>query len=422
MSVDHDGAVLDNSSSRFVTGVSAFFATMYFIQGVGDPTSGLIAQPIRVLLKSWGDSPATIAAFMGLLALPWSLKLLFGLLSDLVPLFGSRRRNYLLISSISASAGLFALYLFPVPVGAHALLFTWLLLPTIGIAFGDVLVDALMVEKGQPIGLTGRLQSVQWTAVNVAMLLTGVVGGYLSGVDRQNNALLLCALLWAVSFVLAYRFARESPEVNRIGTRQTLKALTHAFARPGLATVCGIVFLWTFNPLWVSVLYLHMTQALHFDEQTYGITYSVFSAGSVAASVLYAFYCRRVRLGILMHASIAAGAFANIVYWHLGSVDAAYAVSFVAGAAFMTGMLIQLDVAARLIPVEVAATMFALVMAVTNLASSISEAVGGYLYEYLGSGNSAFDVVVVLSTAFAASCWMLMPRLKREMPQWWRAR
>ncbi len=115
MSVGHDGGVLDNSSSRFVTGVAAFFATMYFIQGVGDPTSGLIAQPVRSLLKSWGDSPTTIAAFMALLALPWSLKVLFGLLSDAVPLFGSRRRNYLLISSVSASVGLLALYFFPVP-------------------------------------------------------------------------------------------------------------------------------------------------------------------------------------------------------------------------------------------------------------------------------------------------------------------
>src|SRR5262249_6273500 len=156
--------VLDNSSSGFVTGVSAFFATMYFIQGVGDPTSGLIAQPVRSLLKSWGDSPATIAAFMGLLALPWTLKPLLGLLCDLVPLFGSRRRNYLLISSISASLGLFALYFFPVPEHARALLLAWLLLPTIGIAFGDVLVDALMVEIGQPRGLTGRFQSVQWSA------------------------------------------------------------------------------------------------------------------------------------------------------------------------------------------------------------------------------------------------------------------
>ena len=411
MSGDHEGVVLDNSSSRFVTGVGAFFATMYFIQGVGDPTSGLIAQPVRALLKSWGDSPSTIAAFMGLLALPWSLKLLFGLLSDLVPLFGSRRRNYLLISSVCASAGLLMLYLFPVPAGAHWLLFAWLLLPTIGIAFGDVLVDALMVETGQPLGLTGRLQSIQWTAMNVALLL--------SGLGRPDTALLLCAILWAASFVLAYGFARESNGASRSSARQTMAALTHAFTRPGLVTVCAILFLWSFNPLWVSVLYLHMTQALHFDEQTYGNTYSVFSAGSVVASLLYGFYCRRVRLGVLVHASIAAGMFANIIYWHLTTIEVAYAVSFVAGAAFMTGMLIQLDIAARLVPVEVAATLFALVMAVTNLSSSLSEAFGGYLYEYLDSGNFAFDAVVVLSTLFAASCWMLMPRLKRELPQWW---
>ena len=94
------------------------------------------------------------------------------------------------------------------PVGARGLLLFWLLLPTIGIAFGDVLVDALMVETGQPLGLTGRLQSVQWTAVNVAMLLTGVVGGYLSGLGRQDAALLMCAVLWAGSFVLAYGYAR----------------------------------------------------------------------------------------------------------------------------------------------------------------------------------------------------------------------
>ncbi len=419
MSVNHDGVVLDNSSSGFVTGVGAFFAAMYFIQGVGDPTSGLIAQPVRSLLKSWGDSPTAIAAFMGLLALPWSLKVLFGLLSDLVPLFGSRRRNYLLISSVSASAGLLVLYFFPVPEDAHWLLFMWLLLPTIGIAFGDVLVDALMVETGQPLGLTGRLQSIQWTAVNVAMLLTGVVGGYLSSVERQDNALLLCAILWAGSFVLAYRFARDSPDTRPISGRRTITALGHAFDRPGLKVVCGILFLWSFNPLWVSVLYLHMTSALHFDEQTYGNTYSVFSAGSVVASLLYGFYCRRVRLGVLVHGSILAGMFANLIYWDMTTLEGAYVVSFVAGAAFMTGMLIQLDAAARLVPIEVAATLFALIMAVTNLASSLSETLGGVLYEYLDAGNFAYDAVVVLSAACAASCWLLMPRLKREMPQWW---
>jgi len=419
MSVHRDRGVLDNSSSRFVTGLSAFFATMYFIQGVGDPTSGLIAQPVRALLKSWGDSPTTIATFMGLLALPWSLKPLFGLLSDLVPVFGSRRRNYLLISSISASIGLFALYLFPVPAGARWLLLGWLLLPTIGIAFGDVLVDALMVEVGQPRGLTGRFQSVQWSAVNVALLLTGVVGGYLANVDRTNAAFLLCAVLWALSFALAYRYAREAPSTEPADAPRTIASLRRALGAPGILAACGILFLWSFNPLWVSVLYLHMTQTLGFDEQTYGNTFSVFQAGSVVASLVYGLYCRRLRIGALVHASIALGVFANVVYWHLGSLPAAYAVSLVAGFAFMTGLLIQLDIAARLVPIEVAATVFASMMALTNLASSLSEALGGYVYDALGAGSPAFDAVVVLSALCAASCWLLMPRLRREVPEWW---
>jgi hypothetical protein len=48
------------------------------------------------------------------------------------------------------------------------------------IALGDVIVDALMVEKGQPLGLTGRFQSIQWAAANAALLLTGIRGGYVA--------------------------------------------------------------------------------------------------------------------------------------------------------------------------------------------------------------------------------------------------
>ena len=411
--------LLDNASSRFVTGVSAFFATMYFIQGVGDPTSGLIAQPIRSLLKGWGESPTTIASFMALLALPWTLKPLFGLLSDFVPLFGSRRRNYLLISCICAAVGLLALYVFPVPPGQRWLLFGWLLLPTIGIAFGDVLVDALMIETGQPLGLTGRLQSTQWTATNVALLLTGVVGGYVSATGRAGEALLFCAILWAISLLLAYRFARDVPNVEPPRARETGKALLGALRRPGLATVSIILFVWSFNPLWTSVLYLHMTQTLHFDEQTYGNTQSVFSGGCVVGGALYGLYCRRIRLGALLHGSIVAGVLANAVYFDLTTIEGAYVVSFLGGIAYLTGLLIQLDVAARLVPVEVAATLFALIMALTNLSSSLSEALGGYLYDYLNAGQSAYEWIVLLSTLVIAVCWAWMPRLRREVPAWW---
>jgi BT1 family protein len=81
------------SQATSVTGAYIFFAALYFVQSVGDPTSGLVAQPVRSLLKSWSESPAALGALMALLAVPWTIKPLFGLFSDFVPLFGSRRRH-----------------------------------------------------------------------------------------------------------------------------------------------------------------------------------------------------------------------------------------------------------------------------------------------------------------------------------------
>ena len=63
-----------NSQAASVTGAYMFFAALYFVQSVGDPTSGLIAQPVRSLLRSWGESPAALGALMALLAVPWTIK------------------------------------------------------------------------------------------------------------------------------------------------------------------------------------------------------------------------------------------------------------------------------------------------------------------------------------------------------------
>ena len=148
-------------------GAYAFFAALYFVQSVGDPTSGLIAQPVRSLLKGWGESPATLAGLVALLAVPWTIKPIFGLLSDFVPLFGSRRRNDLLLANGLAALSLLVLAFVPLSPGSQ-----WMMLACCcrrpWRRAGDVIVDALIVEKGQPLGLTGRFQSIQWAGANAA--------------------------------------------------------------------------------------------------------------------------------------------------------------------------------------------------------------------------------------------------------------
>jgi len=197
------------------TDAYTFFAALYFIQSVGDPSSGLIAQPLRSLLRHWGESPASLAALLALLGIPWSIKPVFGLLSDFVPLLGSRRRNYLLFANGMAAASLLLLAFVPLSPEHRWLLFALLLPTAVGIALGDVIVDALMVERGQPLGLTGRFQSIQWAAANAALLFTGVLGGYIAQTKLQSIGFATCAALWTVAFAVSWRLARKDHEEHR---------------------------------------------------------------------------------------------------------------------------------------------------------------------------------------------------------------
>ena len=407
-----------------VAGAYAFFATLYFVQSVGDPTSGLVAQPVRSLLKAWGESPAELAALMALLAVPWTIKPIFGLLSDFVPLFGSRRRNYLLLANALAAASLLVLALTPLTPGSWWTLFALLLPTTMAIALGDVIVDALMVERGQPLGLTGRFQSIQWAAANFALLLTGMLGGYVAEERLQSLAFAGCAALWLVALIVTWFYATDNhgEHLDVVSLRETGAALVGVLRDPLFLAVCALLTLWSFNPVWGSVLYVHMTEDLGFSEQQFGNVTSAFFLGSLLGSIGYGIYCRSVRLSRLLHISIIAAVVSNAVYWQLDNLTSAYIVSVIAGAAYMTGTLIQLDLTARIIPARAAATIFATVMALTNFAGSLSEAFGGWLFEAAKAPygrTTAFSLVVAVSVAAAVSCWLVVPLLRRAAPHWW---
>ncbi len=92
-------------------------------------------------------------------------------------------------------------------------------------------------------------------------------------------------------------------------------------------------------------------------------------------------------------------------------------VTLVGGFTYMTATLIQLDLAARACPPEVAGTVFATLMALENFATLLSTWIGGSWYErglaHWGSRTS-FHVLVLVGSAFTAACWLLVPFLPRE--------
>lgn len=398
--------------------LAVLFGAIYFIQGIAEPTEGLIAQPVRSLLEQRGRAAAEITAFMSLLGLPWALKPLYGLLVDFIPLGRQSRRNWLVLMT-SATALSLGYVAFDLPdAGSDRLFLMVLLVPTVGVAFTDVVTDALMVERGQPWGMTGRLQSVQWASMYAATILTGFVGGWLSQTGRQELGFLICAIAAAVSLVLAVAWVKDGPRPDtREPMNQRIRVLLRAFRTPRFAAAAAFLFLWNFNPFSSAVLDYYLTQELGLSEQFYGTTVSLFAAASVVAAIAYGWYCRKLRPSTLIHLSIACGILTTLAYLGLEGRTTALAISFLAGLTYMTGSLIQLDLAARVCPPEVSGTLFATLMALSNLGITAAMAWGGWLYDDWSAQwgpHAAFDRLVLLGAATTAACWLLAPLLLRD--------
>src|SRR6516162_9879822 len=96
-----------SDDKRTIRRLLIFFALVYVVEGVGQIV-GLISQPLNFYLKeALGWTPVQVTAFITVFNLPWVIKPLYGLISDFVPLFGYRRKSYLILANIAAIGGYF---------------------------------------------------------------------------------------------------------------------------------------------------------------------------------------------------------------------------------------------------------------------------------------------------------------------------
>jgi hypothetical protein len=89
-----------------------------------------------------------------------------------------------------------------------------------------------------------------------------------------------------------------------------------------------------------------------------------------------------------------------------------------AGLVYAIGSLVQLDLAARVCRPVTAGTTFALLMSLSNLSLSLSQGIGGSMFEAMARqwGNAwAFQLLVVAGALATAACWLLLPLLTRSV-------
>lgn len=382
--------------------LALLFAVVYFAQGMWY----LPNQAITIVLKERALPAGAVADFFFVATLPWLVKPAYGLLSDFVPLFGRRRKSYFLLTSALAAACGSALALLPGhPFWPMAALFTAM---GLGLAFTDVLTDALMVERGRPLGLTGAFQSVQWAAIYGASILIGVAGGFFAERRDLTGVFTAAACFPLLSLAMAAVFVHEPPAPpDRAAALETWRAVRAALSRRDVWAVAGFILFFTFSPSFGPAFIYFQTDVLGFSQQLIGALDSLMAAGYVLGAFVNAPLSRRLPLRRRITVSIGLTAAGTLAYLGYRGPATAVAISLGFGAIAMVTQLAFLELAAKACPRRVEATFFALLMSVYNLGMQGSQNVGARLYDYVG-----YEPLVLISAAGTALTWLLVPLVR----------
>jgi MFS family permease len=373
-----------------------FFGLAYFSHGIA---GGLAKQPLTYYFKSLGMTADMVAVWLSLAAIPWMIKPIYGLLIDLVPLWGYRKKSYLFLMAGCAAAGYAAL--------AHVVSAEWIIwalfISTLGIAAIDVVVDTLMVEEGRALGVVRRFQGQQWTWLNLAAITAGVLGGWISHSLVPEAAIQTTALIMIagpIGVIVATWVLIEEPK-RSFSRRQTLATAQQIAAGLRSRTfwiVGAFLAFWNLIPNFSTPLYYHMVDRLEFDQYFIGQLASIGSVGATLGSLAYRSVADRFSIQQTLIASILLSVMMALGYLLLHDGLSAAILSFCSGIVSMLALLSLFTLAASACPPRAAGFAFAALMSIYSATAQVAAMLGGYLYEWV------FDRQIVPLIYLAALC------------------
>jgi Na+/melibiose symporter-like transporter len=351
-----------------------------FITTLGQP--GVIGQlPFLFLFKNqFHFNAAQQANFFAIATFAWYLKPIAGLLCDSFPIFGTRRRSYLILAA--AVAGLtWALFAFAPRTYAS---FFWLMVVlNSAMVIVSTTIGGVLVEAGQEGSATGRLASVRYGIDGIISIIAGPLGGWLAtrafGWTAGIGAFLLLSMVpLTMLLVKERRNARRNFEVWSAAAVQ-LRLIIRSKTMWAAAVLLMFVFM---APGFGIVLNYYQQDVLRFSTQFIGRLQGLSGLGGILATALYAYLCRKLPLRPLLLCGILLNAISSLLYLWYRSPQSAMVIDTSNGFLAILGVLPLFDLAARATPKGSESFGYALLMSVYNVAVfAIASPLGSWLYE-----------------------------------------
>ena len=396
--------------------------TVYFVQGI----LGLARLAVSFFLKDdLGLTPAEVAALTGITALPWIIKPLFGFVSDGLPIFGYRRRPYLVLAGLLGSTSWLAL----ATLVDDALTATIvILLTSLSVAISDVIVDSIIVERAREESLSqsGSLQSLSWGASALGGLLTAYFSGlllqHLSSARVFEITAAFPLIISAVAWIIAEeKIDKEDFEAKESPVKVQIKQLWSALKQKQVWLPIAFLFVWQATPTADSAFFFFSTNELGFEPEFLGRVRLVTSLASLIGIFLFQRYLKTVPFRKILgwNTVIAAvlGMTTLLLVTHtnraLGIDDRWFSLgdSLILTVVGQITWMPVLVLSARLCPKGVEATLFALLMSIWNLSGLLSHELGALLTSWLGVTENNFNQLWLLVTITNLSTLLPLPFL-----------
>ena len=380
---------------------------VYFVQGA----LGLASLARTYFLKDELHlSPADVAALQGLFILPWTIKPLYGFVSDGLPLFGYRRKSYLMLAGALGSSSWLALSTV-VTTAPQALAAS--LLASLSVAVSDVVVDSIVVERARddPSASSGALQSLCWSSQALGGLASAYFSGSLLEIISARSIFQITAVFPLLVVAMALQLKETRRDARGGGFAELVQSQTSllwgAVKQRKVWLPALFIFLWQATPSSGTAFFYFITD-LGITPEQLGRVQVGSSIASLAGIWAYRTYLQDVPIKTTLFwitvASAPIGLTQLILISHLNRDLGISDFWFTFGDDVVLTVLGQLAfmpllvLAAALCPPGIEGTLFATLMSLFNGAGVIGSELGALLTEAFGITESNFDNLAALVT------------------------
>jgi MFS family permease len=366
--------------------------------------------PLQNLLKNeLHESRSASSAFFFLSGIAWYFKPLAGILTDAFPVFGSRRKTYLVVS---ASLGVVVwLAVCAIPHQYGSLLWMMMLL-SIFMMLASTVVGAVLVETAHASGASGRLTALRFAVQYGCSIVAALSGGYLAtlwfGWTAVSCAFVL--LLIVPVALLTMRETRVTANSSEIlaGAGRQLKRIAGART---MWAAGGLIALFYIAPGFTTALFYKQQTELHMAPPAQGLLNMIAAVGAIAGAITYVFACRRFRLRTLLLACLSLATVTTLGYLFYSSVLNAQVIEAVHGFGAAVATMTLVDLSVRATPAGSEGLGYALMISINNFARLGTDWLGSAMLDHLHLPFSSLVLMNAATTLIAVPLVLLLPRV-----------